>query len=93
MTIYALKPRFQNLLRPIVRRLAEAGATANQVTVATAVESLTHVTGRPFNRLPAESLSMAASWTVLPISFAKATLATVKRTAFRRTPSSDWTSS
>jgi CDP-diacylglycerol--glycerol-3-phosphate 3-phosphatidyltransferase len=33
-TIYDLKPRFQALLRPITAKLAAAGATANQVTVA-----------------------------------------------------------
>ncbi len=33
MTIYDLKPAFQNLLRPICRRLAGSGVTANQVTV------------------------------------------------------------
>ncbi len=33
-TIYQLKPAFQGLLRPLVRRLAAAGVTANQVTVA-----------------------------------------------------------
>ena len=33
MSIYALKPKFQNLLRPLVRRLYQKGATANQVTV------------------------------------------------------------
>ncbi|MEO8035542.1 MAG: CDP-alcohol phosphatidyltransferase family protein [Acidobacteriota bacterium] len=33
MSIYALKSRFQGLLRPIVRRLYAAGVTANQVTV------------------------------------------------------------
>ena len=32
ITIYELKPRFQGLLRPLVRRLAAAGVTANQVT-------------------------------------------------------------
>lgn len=40
MTIYALKPRFQSLLRPAVRRLASAGATANQVTLAGAIGSV-----------------------------------------------------
>jgi CDP-diacylglycerol---glycerol-3-phosphate 3-phosphatidyltransferase len=40
MTLYALKPRFQGLLRPLVARLAAAGATANQVTVAAAVGSV-----------------------------------------------------
>ena len=33
MTIYDLKPAFQNLLRPICKSLANAGVTANQVTV------------------------------------------------------------
>jgi len=40
MTIYALKPRFQGLLRPLVARLASSGVTANQVTVAAAVGSV-----------------------------------------------------
>ena len=40
MTLYGLKPRFQALLRPLCRRLAEAGVTANLVTVATAVGSV-----------------------------------------------------
>jgi CDP-diacylglycerol--glycerol-3-phosphate 3-phosphatidyltransferase len=34
MTIYDLKPAFQNLLRPACRALAGAGVTANQVTIA-----------------------------------------------------------
>lgn len=33
-TLYDLKPRFQALLRPVVARLAAAGVTANQVTIA-----------------------------------------------------------
>jgi CDP-diacylglycerol--glycerol-3-phosphate 3-phosphatidyltransferase len=33
-TIYDLKPRFQGLLRPLADRMAVAGVTANQVTVA-----------------------------------------------------------
>lgn len=33
MSLYALKPRFQALLRPCVRALHGAGATANQVTL------------------------------------------------------------
>lgn len=32
-SIYSLKPRFQGLLRPLVRRLARAGVTANHVTL------------------------------------------------------------
>lgn len=40
MSIYSLKPRFQALLRPLVRRLAAWGVTANQVTVAAALVSI-----------------------------------------------------
>jgi CDP-diacylglycerol---glycerol-3-phosphate 3-phosphatidyltransferase len=40
MTLYGLKPRFQALLRPSVRKLATAGVTANQVTAAAALGSL-----------------------------------------------------
>ena len=32
-TLYALKPKFQELLRPLVGRLAATGVTANQVTL------------------------------------------------------------
>ncbi len=35
-SIYQLKSRFQNLLRPLVLRLAASGVTANQVTIAAA---------------------------------------------------------
>lgn len=34
MTLYELKPRFQNLLRPVTGALFRAGVTANQVTTA-----------------------------------------------------------
>ncbi|MEW9903073.1 CDP-alcohol phosphatidyltransferase family protein [Pseudomonas putida] len=39
-SIYQLKPRFQALLRPGVKRLYARGVTANQVTVAAAVVSV-----------------------------------------------------
>jgi len=39
-SIYDLKPKFQNLLRPLCARLARGGVTANQVTVAAAVLSI-----------------------------------------------------
>ncbi len=39
-SIYQLKPRFQNLLRPQVERLYRRGVTANQVTLAAAGISL-----------------------------------------------------
>jgi CDP-diacylglycerol---glycerol-3-phosphate 3-phosphatidyltransferase len=40
MTLYALKPRFQALLRPLVAWLAEKRVTANGVTVAAAAGSV-----------------------------------------------------
>jgi CDP-diacylglycerol--glycerol-3-phosphate 3-phosphatidyltransferase len=43
MTLYAIKPAFQNLLRPACRALARAGVTANQVTLAAMLLSV--VTG------------------------------------------------
>lgn len=39
-TIYDLKPRFQALLRPLCRRMAAGGVTANQVTLAAALLSI-----------------------------------------------------
>jgi CDP-diacylglycerol--glycerol-3-phosphate 3-phosphatidyltransferase len=41
VSTYALKPRFQALLRPVAGRLAGTGITANQVTAAAALGSLT----------------------------------------------------
>lgn len=40
MTIYALKPRFQDMLRPVVAPLVRSGATANMVTVVAALGSI-----------------------------------------------------
>lgn len=40
-SIYGLKPKFQNLLRPVTIGLAHAGVTANQVTLAAVALSLT----------------------------------------------------
>ncbi len=42
-TIYQLKSRFQGLLRPLVRWLAQSGVTANQITVTAMILSI--VTG------------------------------------------------
>ena len=57
MTIYDLKPAFQNLLRPVCRALANAGVTANQVTVAATV--LSFVVGGLF------ALNPEAAWAAL----------------------------
>ena len=40
MSIYDLKPKFQNLLRPLVKRLYNAGITANQVTLTACILSI-----------------------------------------------------
>ncbi|MFL2545810.1 MAG: CDP-alcohol phosphatidyltransferase family protein [Candidatus Rariloculaceae bacterium] len=40
MTLYDLKPRFQDLLRPLVAGIARAGVTANQVTLLAALVSV-----------------------------------------------------
>jgi CDP-diacylglycerol--glycerol-3-phosphate 3-phosphatidyltransferase len=40
MSLYALKPKFQNLLRPLTASLAEQGVTANQVTLLAAGGSI-----------------------------------------------------
>jgi len=39
-SVYQLKPGFQNLLRPIVRALARAGVTPNQITILALVLSV-----------------------------------------------------
>ncbi|MEQ1485459.1 CDP-alcohol phosphatidyltransferase family protein [Methyloglobulus sp.] len=39
-SIYDIKPKFQNLLRPLTKKLATNGITANQVTLAALVLSL-----------------------------------------------------
>ena len=42
-SIYDIKPQFQNLLRPFVKRLARAGVTPNQVTISAII--LSFITG------------------------------------------------
>lgn len=39
-SVYALKPAFQNLLRPLVARTAAAGITANAITIAATLGSM-----------------------------------------------------
>ena len=40
ISIYKIKPKFQQLLTPILNRLHKAGVTANQITIASIVLSL-----------------------------------------------------
>ncbi|MBN6152604.1 CDP-alcohol phosphatidyltransferase family protein [Xanthomonas sp. AmX2] len=66
VSIYALKGRFQGLLRPGVRRLHGLGVTANQVTVAAAAVSLL-VAAWVFWRAPAQPLwyALLPGWMLL----------------------------
>lgn len=41
-SVYKLKPAFQGLLRPLVRTLAKAGITANQITLLAVAVSMAH---------------------------------------------------
>jgi CDP-diacylglycerol---glycerol-3-phosphate 3-phosphatidyltransferase len=52
-SIYQVKPAFQNMLRPFTRSLADAGVTANQVTIAALVFSCfagAAIAWQPLNR-------------------------------------------
>src|SRR6266508_6968246 len=51
-SIYDLKPRFQALLRPLVKSLAKAGVTANHVAVAALV--LSFIVGALITLFPAQ---------------------------------------
>ena len=42
ISVYQLKPAFQGLLRPLTAKLAAAGVSANQVTIAAALLSVAH---------------------------------------------------
>jgi CDP-diacylglycerol--glycerol-3-phosphate 3-phosphatidyltransferase len=65
-TLYALKPRFQELLRPLVARLARAGLTANEVTLLAMALSIATGTFVAF-----EAANASAVWPflVLPLVF------------------------
>jgi CDP-diacylglycerol--glycerol-3-phosphate 3-phosphatidyltransferase len=60
-SIYQIKPRFQALLRPLVRGLASAGVTANQVTLAAAVMSIAA------GAVLAYHAAQPAIWFLLPV--------------------------
>jgi len=61
LSIYALKPRFQALLRPMVRSLHRAGITANQVTVVACAISV--ALGLALTLLPLPP----SAWLALPL--------------------------
>jgi CDP-diacylglycerol--glycerol-3-phosphate 3-phosphatidyltransferase len=60
-SIYQIKPRFQALLRPLVRSLAAGGITANQVTLQAALLSI--VAGLAL----ANQVAQPLIWLLLPV--------------------------
>ncbi len=67
-SVYDLKPKFQNLLRPLVGRLAEYGVTANHVTLAAVGLSL--VAGGAISLFPATPVLLLAIPIVLFVRMA-----------------------
>lgn len=69
MSIYALKPAFQNLLRPIVRGMYRVGITANQVTVFAALVSIAIGLALFFMALPRIAFLILPIWLFLRMAF------------------------
>ena len=69
ISIYQLKPRFQARLRPIVRRLAAAGVTANQVTLAAMLISLALGLGLFLNTGNSGAFLLLPLWMFLRMAF------------------------
>ncbi len=69
MSIYALKPRFQALLRPMVRGLAGAGVTANQVTLAACGVSVALGLGLYLAGAPQAGFALVPLWMLLRMAF------------------------
>jgi CDP-diacylglycerol---glycerol-3-phosphate 3-phosphatidyltransferase len=65
MSIYALKPKFQSLLRPLVAALARAGVTANQVTIAACVISVALGLWLAFTDAPRAAFLLVPLWMFL----------------------------
>lgn len=69
MTLYELKPAFQSLLRPGVRRLYAMGVTANQVTIAACVVSVALGLGLFFVSPPHPWLALVGIWMLVRMAF------------------------
>jgi len=69
LSIYQLKPRFQALLRPLVRRLAAAGVTANQVTVAACAISVALGLWLFFAEPSPDAFALVPLWMFLRMAF------------------------
>ena len=69
MSIYALKPKFQALLRPLVRGLHAAGVTANQVTLAACAVSIALGMGLFIAPVPPRAFLLLPLWLFLRMAF------------------------
>jgi len=69
MSIYALKPRFQALLRPLVRGLYVAGITANQVTLAACAVSVVLGFYLYVAPVPPAAFALIPLWMLLRMAF------------------------
>ena len=69
MTLYQLKPAFQSLLRPAVRRMAAMGITANQVTVAACAISVALGLALYFLAPAPAWLALVSLWMLLRMAF------------------------
>jgi CDP-diacylglycerol--glycerol-3-phosphate 3-phosphatidyltransferase len=69
MTLYQLKPAFQSLLRPAVRRMAAMGITANQVTVAACAISVALGLALYFLAPAPAWLAFISVWMLLRMAF------------------------
>ena len=64
-SLYALKPRFQQLLRPLTARLAAHGATANAVTLVAAGISVVLGLALASGWLPHQAFVLLPAWLLL----------------------------
>jgi len=69
MTLYQLKPAFQSLLRPAVRRMEAMGITANQVTVAACAISVALGLGLYFLAPAPAWLALVSLWMLVRMAF------------------------
>ena len=65
LSIYALKPRFQALLRPLTAMLYRGGVTANQVTVAACLVSVAIGVTLAFNPQNGKLFLLVPAWLAL----------------------------
>lgn len=69
MSIYALKPRFQSVLRPLTGGLSRMGVKANQVTVAACVVSVALGAALTVRPEPSAGFLLVPVWLFLRMAF------------------------